>query len=186
MGKSLRNNWIAWCVAQASLAGCSGDQLHLGGSNVQTRCEPGAYLGTYDCTGADASPFPPMSGAIFFDLQGERGGATLAIAPGAKLTGTQSIPGLADFSFVADMSGTVDCTTYKLVGQVSNITFNSSLMMIVVKMNGDLTADYDSTALPPALVNGALSSPASLGASGFGPAVAPSTNYCSWMAALHP
>lgn len=191
MGRFLHCGRIAWCLAPVVLAGCSGDQLHLGGSDGGSRCVPGPYLGTYDCNmGADASSFvPAMSGAIFFWLQGEPGGATLAIRSGAQLTGTQLDAGLGipSFSFVADLSGTVDCATYKLTGQVSNISFNSPGVVFMVLQNGDLSADYDSTAGAPALVNGQLSSPASLigGSTPFFP-TSPGTNYCSWQAALHP
>ena len=183
MRSSLRR-WFAWGVAQAFLAGCSGDQLHLGGSDGGSGCEPGTYLGTYDCnTGADAaSLLPMMSGPIVFNLQGERGGATLTIASGAKLTGTLAVPAIGDLSFVADLSGTVDCTTYKLTGQVSNMTFNSSAFMTMVLQNGDLSADYDSTAEPPALVNGVLTQPGVPIFAG----IPSSTNSCSWQAALHP
>jgi hypothetical protein len=154
MGRVLRYSWTAYIVASAGLAGCGGDQLLLGGGG-DSGCVPGSYAGGYDCNaGSDASPLAPPNGRIALDLQGDRGGKSLQIAPGAQLTGAQQ-----GGTFSAELTGTVDCTTYKLAGQLNNVRVvsTSPAFTITGQGLGELSADYDASV--PALVNGVIISP---------------------------
>jgi hypothetical protein len=198
MKKSLRGLGIALCVASAAPTACSGDELRLGGGG-NSPCEPGNYVGTFACTTGTDGSFPPFDasfatgfdasfpgnggGAIVFFLQGDRGGSALTIAPSSKL----SMPtmGTAGIMFVADLSGTLDCATLKLVGNLSNITVGTSAFTYSSKQPGDLSADYQprSPSSPPQLVNGMMDL-GSLSAPTFGFGAFITT--CTWNAQLQP
>jgi hypothetical protein len=190
MQKTLRYAWFAHTVTVGVLTGCSGEKLFLGGGG-DSGCVPGIYAGTYACntssdasfqvTGFDAASIQQMSGRIALALQGDFGGKELHIAPGSTLTTIQSVsfgsPALSGTSS-ADISGTLDCTRYRLTGTLSNATFTSMSFTAVTKGVGDLSADYDASASPPALVNGVVNPPQAL------PGIFSGT--CTWMAALQP
>jgi hypothetical protein len=142
------DTWITSCAAFAAVAGCSGPQLVLGGGG-DSGCVPGAYAGYYDCYSDASIQVPP--GPIAFSLEGEPHGKTLHIASGATVG--MDAGGIAT---IANISGTLDCTTYKLTGAVSNATIVSSSFTTTVNQAGDLSADYDASAPVPAFVNGLI------------------------------
>jgi len=142
------DTWITSCAAFAALAGCSGPRLVLGGGG-DSGCVPGTYAGYYDCYSDGSIQVPP--GPIAFTLQGEPQGKTLHIASGATVG--MDAGGIAT---IADISGTLDCTTYKLTGAVSNATIVSSSFTTTVNQAGELSADYDASAPVPAFVNGLI------------------------------
>ncbi len=175
MGMTFRSEWFVYAVAVGALAGCSGEPLFLGGGG-DSGCVPGTYAGVYACsTGPDSSFQATGSGPIAFALQGDRGGRAMHIAPGAKIMATQSGGVMS-----ADLSGTLDCVTYRLTGNVSNADFTSTTLTIATQGIGDFSADYDASALPPELVNGVLNVPVPQEALGTISAT------CRWTAALQP
>jgi hypothetical protein len=183
------DSWITSFAAFAALAGCSGPQLVLGGGG-DSGCVPGTYAGTFDCNSDAAIPIPP--GPIVFDLQGELHGKTLHFASGATV-GMDA----GGVTTLADISGTLDCTTNKLTGAVSNATIITSSFTTTVNQAGELSADYDASAPVPEFVNGLISysgiasfplqglpdaaaaAAAAAAASGFG-----SPTVCAWGAQL--
>jgi hypothetical protein len=189
MEKTTRYAWLAHAVAVGALTGCGGEKLFLGGGG-DSGCAPGTYAGVYNCnmgsdasfqvTGFDAAAFQqPASGRIAFELQGDVGGKALHIAPGSRFTSTQS----GSFASVdlsgtssSDLSGTLDCATYRLTGTLANVTFASMTLTVAEKGVGAVSADYDASASPPALVNGVIDPPPTL--PGF------FSTTCTWTAEL--
>jgi hypothetical protein len=93
---------------------------------------------------------------------------------------------------IADVAGTLDCTTNKLVGNLSNVMLTSSTVNLTFLESGDLTADYDARAVP-ALVNGQMSFNIIFDAAAFSildggaflvPDAALSPTSCAWAATL--
>jgi hypothetical protein len=171
---------FAHIVAAAALVGCGGEPLLLGGGG-DSGCVPGTYAGTCDCgAGADASPLVPPSGTIVLSLEGDHGGKSLQIAPGSEFTGAQ--PGA--IMFVTELSGSVDCATYKVTGAISRVRVVSGpqTFTITAQQLGDLSADYDASG--PALVKGVLVN-GIINAPGISPALLAGTaTTCTWSAAL--
>jgi hypothetical protein len=151
---------FAHIVAAAALVGCGGEPLLLGGGG-DSGCVPGTYAGTCDCgAGADASPLVPPSGTIVTGAQ-----------PGAIM-------------FVTELSGSVDCATYKVTGAISRVRVVSGpqTFTITAQQLGDLSADYDASG--PALVKGVLVN-GIINAPGISPALLAGTaTTCTWSAAL--
>jgi len=190
MGKTIRHVWLAHTVAVSALTGCSGERLFLGGGG-DSGCVPGTYAGTYDCNtssdasflvpGFDAAIFQQMSGQIAFKLQGDVGGKALYIAPGSLFTATQSASvASVDLSGTtsAELSGTLDCASYRLTGTLSKFALTLTTGTFAAKGMGDLSADYDASASPPVLVNGVIHPPQALTGTFAGT--------CAWTAALQP
>ncbi|HLK39669.1 MAG TPA: hypothetical protein VKU41_23095 [Polyangiaceae bacterium] len=150
-------------------------------------CLPGTYTGMFNAAATADAGLLALFGTSFawggnlsLTLTGtteviEAGGGefrmdytVLTIAPGAKLSGTDMYGG----QFTADVSGQLDCPSRTLTGTLENGTYllpglgdAGSIMML-----GALTATYDPTANPVALIGGTItaSSPQvqSLGANG--------------------
>jgi hypothetical protein len=174
---------LAWSSSVASyvscaclplmLVACGGPSLVLGGGG-DSGCVPGVYSGKYECTtGADAAP-QGGTGPLSLKLEGDLGGKTLNIASGTKLS--SSVDGIV---FSADLSGSLDCTTDRLKGTLQNFVTTAASFTFSLKGNGSISADYDASASPPALVGGVLSTP-QLVQSGL-PTLAGS---CTWTAKL--
>jgi hypothetical protein len=165
-------SWYA-CVA-ALLTGCSGPELVLGGGG-DSGCVPGFYEGTFECvTGVDGS-VPSSAGPFSLKLEGDMGGKSLNVAPGAKIVTAQQ-----GATSTTDLSGTLDCTTNKLTGALKNVTSSSAAFTVTIKGMGKFSARYDATQLPPALVDGVLDPPA-VGGAGIGSLA----GTCTWTATLH-
>jgi hypothetical protein len=116
-----------------------------------------------------------MSGAIVLALQGDHGGKSLQLAPGSEFAGAQ--PG--GIMFITELSGAVDCTTYKFAGTLSTIRVvsGSQTFTITAQRLGDVSADYDPSG--HALVNGVMNAP------GITPALLPgASTTCTWSATL--
>ena len=165
-------SWSA-CVA-ALLTGCSGPELVLGGGG-DSGCVPGFYEGTYECVTDSGASLPSGGGPFALKLEGDVGGKSLTVAPGTKLeTGQQGI------TSSADLSGVLDCRTNKLNGTLQNITSSSGAFTVTIKGTGNISARYDATQSPPALVDGVI-----------GPPVVPVPGLgslagtCTWTATLH-
>jgi hypothetical protein len=75
----------------------------------------------------------------------------LTIAPGAKITGTDSHGG----TITADLSGALDCSTRKLIGTMQNGLYQNGAL-IQLSFNGALAADYHQQTNPHAFVSGAM------------------------------
>jgi hypothetical protein len=165
--------WFAFAVGV--LPGCNAAPLSLGGGG-DSGCVPGTYAGSYDCHASADSAFQATgSGPISFELEGDRGGEALHIAPGTKITAAQA-GGVTS----ADLSGTLDCTTYRLTGSVSNANFSSTTLTIATRAAGDFSAGYDAGASPPELVNGVLNVPVPQEVLGT------ISETCQWTATLQP
>jgi hypothetical protein len=85
---------------------------------AQPDCTPGSYTGEFTCL---ISGLVPWGGTMAFSLVEEASGAgefqTLQIVPGTRLSGTdETFSG----TFSADLQGTFDCRTGKLVGSLEN------------------------------------------------------------------
>ena len=151
--------------------------LVLGGDG-DAGCAPGAYSGTYQCSTTPDSSFQAMmSGSISLTLTGDRGGPTLYIAPGTQVSSEQQ-----GVTSTSELSGTLDCLTSKLAGTLSHVTFTSVSFNGTFNGTGDLSADYDGRASPPAFVNGIMVPPQAQGALAGLQAQAQGT--CTWMAIL--
>jgi hypothetical protein len=160
--------WFWYACFLPVLAACSDTTLVVGGGG-DSGCVPGVYAGTFECgAGADASSLGGR-GQLSIRLEGDLGGKTLNIAPGTKLT--TSVAGAA---FSVDLSGTLDCTTNRLVGSLQDGKSVMSSITIIINEAGTISADYDASASPPALVAGVFSQP------GFGSL----SSACTWSATL--
>jgi hypothetical protein len=133
-------------------------------------CKPGTYSGEFTTSvGTDAGGLLALFSAfISFDwkgslsvtlqgmVSGNSGGElpspTLTIAPGAKLSGMDSMGGV----FSADLSGQLDCPSKALTVTMTNGTYtyggSTTIMMV-----GSMSATYDGTTTPPTLSMGAIS-----------------------------
>ncbi len=158
-------------LAVWGLPACGGDKLALGGGG-SSGCVPGTYVGSYTCT-TDASFVSTTTSALTLVLQGDRGGPSLAIAPGTTLSSTQ-----AGDLLTSPVSGSLDCTSYELHATTmsTQITSSGAQVATFYEMN-PLTARYDPDASPPGLVDGVITVaglPSGLGGT------------CTWSAALQP
>jgi hypothetical protein len=177
---------IAAFAGCAGDAGCGGPQLNLGGGG-DSGCVPGNYSGPFSCDASFAAGPASPGGNIGFKLQGEPHGQGLRIAPGTDL-GMELGGGVTS---IAEVSGTLDCTTNKLVGNLSNVMLKSSAVNLTFLESGGLTADYDARAVP-ALVNGQMSFSVIFDAAAFFPDggaflvpdAAASATSCAWAATL--
>jgi hypothetical protein len=157
-------------LAPALLGGCGGDRLVLGGGG-DSSCVPGLYLGSYTCTQDGSAPLSPQ-GNVSIVLQGDRGAASLSVAPGTTLSG--SPPGT---HFVMPLTGTVDCTTYEFKGALGNVDVSTGGSHFTLYESVPMTARYDGDASPPAMVGGTWTAPQAQALIG-GP--------CQWSASLQP
>lgn len=157
------------------LAACGGEKLVLGGDG-DAGCVPGTYVGTYQCnTDPDSSLQATGSGSMSVTLVGDRGGPSLFIASGTKVSSTQL--GVATTS---DLSGSLDCLTNRLQGTLSQVSFSSASFNGAFNGTGQLSADYDASASRPALVDGIMVPPEAEGT--LGGLQAQGT--CTWTATL--
>lgn len=174
---------LAWSSSVASyvsraclplmLVACGGPALVLGGGG-DSGCVPGVYSGTYECTtGTDASAQSGV-GPLSLKLEGDLGGKTLNIASGTKLSSSA-----AGIVYSAEVVGSLDCTTNRLDGTLQNFVTSSASFTFSLKGAGSISADYDASASPPALVGGVLGTPP-LVQTGL-PTIASS---CTWTAKL--
>ncbi len=112
-------------------------------------------------------------------LVGDRGGPSLFIASGTKVSSMQL--GVATTS---DLSGSLDCLTNKLQGTLSQVSFSSASFNGAFQwdkqLSGQLSADYDASASRPALVDGIMVPPQAEGT--LGSLQAQGT--CTWTATL--
>jgi hypothetical protein len=156
------------------LSACGGTTVALGGGG-DSGCVPGVYEGTYDCTtGADASA-PSGSGPLSLRLEGDVGGKVLNIAPGTKISTSQS-----GVMISGELSGTLDCATGRLQGSLGNVMSSSASFTLVINGTGDFSANYDARSSHPALVDGVLDPPQVVQS-----ALGTLMGTCTWSAMLH-
>jgi hypothetical protein len=118
----------------------------------------------------------PWGGSLSITLVGQQSGGgefpVLTIAPGAKITGSDSHGGM----ITADLTGQLDCATRKLSGSMQNGIYKSGSVLNLA-FSGALTADYDAQATPRAFANGVM-----------GPLMSPQLptvmGKCTWTATL--
>ena len=165
---------VSTCVAAASVAcasvGC-GTSLDLGSNDAgvpyDADCKIGTYAGSYACTAASGSPVQfSTSGDISVTLV-PAGATRLALPPDASLSTTNS--GTTETSA---LSGALDCPSRKLTGTLSEVAFMSSTFKGTISGGGEFSATYDADASPPALIDGVMDPPPTLGTT------------CSWSAQL--
>lgn len=170
VGPSL-GSLAAWSLFASTLLACGGDRLVLGGGG-DSNCVPGLYLGSYTCTQDGSAPLSPQ-GTVSIVLQGDRGAASLSVAPGTTLSGDPS-----GTHFVMPLTGTLDCATYAFNGTLGNADVTAAGSHFTVFESLPMTAQYDGDASPPALVGGTWTASAQaqtlLGGS------------CDWSAQLQP
>lgn len=155
----------------STLLGCSGDRLVLGGGG-DSKCVPGLYAGTYTCTQDGSAPLNPQ-GTVSIVLQGDRGAASLSVAPGTTLSGSPS-----GTHFVMPLTGTLDCTTYAFEGALGNADVTAAGSHFTLYQSEPMTARYDGDASPPAMVGGTWTASAQ--------AQALLGGACEWSARLQP
>jgi hypothetical protein len=97
------------------------------------------------------------------------GGQTLTVAPGAEIS-----TGQGGTVYSVDLSGTLDCTTNRLKGTLQNSRSVGGSINVTLNGTGSISADYDASASPPALVGGMFSQPGYSSVSGA----------CTWSAVL--
>ena len=147
-------------------------------SGIAVACQPGTYSGTFmtnvssDAGGLfslfsfswTGSLSVALTGMVTQTSSGEFESSVLTIAPGAKLSGTDSLGGRFD----ADLTGQLDCPTKMFTATLANGTYTYPGDASVIMMTGALSATY--AAMPPSLAGGQItvSSPqvSSLGADG--------------------
>jgi hypothetical protein len=97
----------------------------------------------------------PWGGSLSITLVGQQSGGgefpVLTIAPGAKITGSDSHGGM----ITADLTGQLDCATRKLSGSMQNGVYQSG-SALKLAFSGGLAADYDAQATPRAFANGVM------------------------------
>jgi hypothetical protein len=155
------------------MPGCS-TSLDLGyndaGVQYDAECKPGTYVGGFSCTATSTSIFAGMGGmgdgSITVTLV-PAGSDTLTLAPDAAL-----LSNLTGATSTTALSGVLDCSKRTLTGVASHVQFYSPTFTGMLTGMGAFTAVYDADASPPALVNGVLDAPPSLGAT------------CAWSATL--
>ena len=155
----------------AALLACSGDRLVLGGGG-DSRCTPGLYVGSYSCTQDGSAPLNPQ-GSVSIVLQGDRGAASLSVAPGTTLSGSPS-----GTHFVMPLTGAVDCTAYEFKGALGNADVTTGGNHFTLYQSLPMTARYDADASLPALVGGTWTASAQTQALLGGA--------CEWSAQLQP
>ncbi|HTB77896.1 MAG TPA: hypothetical protein VK762_31840 [Polyangiaceae bacterium] len=157
---------LAWVMS-----GCV-TPLDLGSNDAgvpyDASCKVGTYVGTYSCTTTASSPLGSLSGEgpIVLTLV-PTGPRTLGLTPDASLSTTSS-----GTTATSALSGTLDCSTLKLTGTVTDVEFTSSTFSGIVSGTGVIDAVYEVEAGRPALVQGVLTPPPSFAAT------------CTWMAHL--
>jgi hypothetical protein len=124
-------------------------------------CQPGTYAGTFTTmVSSDAGGLLSLfsfnwTGNLSITLQGRvtNTGAgeipepTLAIAPGAKLAGVDTMGG----HFDADMSGKLDCPSKTLTATVADGSYNYFGDAGGIAMTGTMSATYDGSGSTPML-----------------------------------
>lgn len=166
MRRTLSCAGLAW-----ALLACGGTSLDLGSNDAgvpyDADCKPGTYVGTYVCNNTSSSPLQfSGSGPIAVTLV-PGGAQALRIAPDASLSSFAS--GTASTS---SLSGTLECATRQLTGQIDHVVFASSMFSAELAGSGAFTAQYDADASVPALVGGVLDPPSTL------------STMCTWSATL--
>jgi hypothetical protein len=130
-------------------------------AGVTFDCQPGTYSGTFTTmVSSDAGGLLSLfsfnwTGNLSITLQGRvtHTGAgeipepTLAIAPGAKLAGMDTMGG----HFNADMSGQLDCPSKTLTATVTDGSYNYFGDAGGIAMTGTMSATYDGSASTPVL-----------------------------------
>jgi hypothetical protein len=126
-----------------------------------SNCKPGTYTGMFDVmvTTNGTSTGVDLQGSLSITLvaskptpqASEFNSNILTVAPGAMLSATDTNYG---DTWTADVSGQLDCGSLMFVGTLSNgVAMWSGLTF---RLDGDLSATYDPTANPPAMVNGSV------------------------------
>jgi hypothetical protein len=158
-------------IAVASLAACS-STLNLGSNDAgvayDAACVPGTYTGTYQCSTAPGSLLVGSMGGPLVVTLVPAGATTLALTTDAALSATNS-----GAMFSSALSGVLDCRTGQLTGVVSQVTIMSPTFGGIVAGTGSLSATYDTEGGAPALVDGVIDPPPTVGAT------------CTWTA-QHP
>jgi hypothetical protein len=120
-------------------------------------CIPGTYTGSFSTTvGVADGGFPstlfgvPWNGTLSIALL--TSGTMLTVAPGARISGADQMGG----TFAADVSGQLDCVSRVFVGALSNGVYSFFGDAATTTLTGTLSATYDSTSNPVALVGGSL------------------------------
>jgi hypothetical protein len=169
---------LSVCAGLAGTLGslaCSGT-LNLGtndaGVAYDADCRPGTYAGTYSCTSEQGTTLALalegtlMSGPLAVTLV-PAGATSLALTPDASLSAMNS-----GATFSSALSGVLDCPTRQLTGAVRQVVITSSSFNGTVGGTGELSAQYDTEGGAPALINGVLDAPSTIGAT------------CTWSAQL--
>jgi len=88
------------------------------------------------------------------------------VAPGAMISGSDNLGDVGS----ANLSGQLDCGSRTFSGTLSNGVANILSSGLTVMLEGSISATYDPSANPTALVNGSLeiTSPQLLGTQGMG------------------
>lgn len=161
------------CATLACLvSGCS-TALDLGSNDAgvpyDADCKPGTYTGSFSCVTASTSLIAAASSGHIAVTLVPAGAHTLALEPDASLSlsGANTGP-----SAIASLSGALDCPTRKLKGLDGPVVFSSAGFHGMVSGSGSFDAIYDADASPPALVDGILNPPPTLGGT------------CTWTATL--
>jgi hypothetical protein len=118
-------------------------------------CLPGTYTGQFTCSVMALVVLKfPWSGSLSITLVAQQSGGgefpVLTIAPGAKITGTDSHGGMIS----ADLTGQLDCATRKLTGSMQNGVYQGTNLKLA--FTGALAADYDVQANPRAFASGVM------------------------------
>ena len=134
---------------------------------VKFDCLPGTYSGMFTVhVTTDAGLLPALVsfnvmgdlsitlvGQLMQGVGGEFPQSTLTIAPGAKLSGTDvSFGG----HFSADLTGQLDCPSKTFAGTLSNGVYNYMGDAGGITMDGQMSATYDGTSMPPTLTMGVM------------------------------
>ncbi len=154
LGRPFACATLAWVMC-----GCV-TPLDLGSNDAgvpyDASCKVGTYAGTYSCTPPASSPMlpgAPSAGPIAITLV-PTGAHTLGLTPDASLSTITS-----GTTATSALRGTLDCSTFKLTGTVTDVEFTSPTFSGTVSGTGVLKAVYDADASPPSLVQGVLTPP---------------------------
>jgi hypothetical protein len=146
-------------------------------------CDPGTYTGTFVMMVGfgGLSTGTTLMGTLSIALEankptphpGEFNTGTLTVAPGAMFSGTDNYGDV----WSANISGQLDCGSGMFVGSLTNgVAHIFGIDAATIMLDGSLSATYQPSANPVALVNGSISLSS--------PQVANTTGMGTWSAAL--